>query len=382
MAYTGFVIPVHNTRQGVLERTVKGLYGQTSLPIYIVDDGSKRTETVEYLRKLESHKQIEVIHLEGNKGKIEALATGVREGDITYPFFIDDDVTIKVNPLIGDEWGSLDTIIEKREINLLSDGSCIVYPVGARNRGENVLTKLQDLEHIVSTYYVRRLLNHGLFINGTGSLWRSKDFLEIYDLHSKVHEGDDLETSLISYGLGKEVVFSDGLFLLAEMEKGFKGWFRQRLKWEYGKWRLLKRYWKEVLKNPNNFSYYFASEFLLLSFISDKLGFLFSLLLLSSIFSKRSYSWPKTNRVKEAMIYVPFIGLLAYINPLILAVTPVYYYSLLKLMKKKYDIYDDRTIKDVLGLFAYSTFYLSVLQPAGLVYSVYRAVTAKPTLPR
>ena len=376
MVYAGFVIPVYNTKPEILEKTLKDLYKQTSLPIYIVDDGSNSAETVEYLRKLEGYKQIEVIHHEKTKGKIEALATGVREGNITYPFFIDDDVTIKVNPRHGSE--GLDTVIEKREIKLLNDGgSCVVYPVGARNRDENVLTKIQDLEHMISTYYVRRLLNHGLTVNGTGSLWKSKDFLEIYNLHSKVHEGDDLETSLISYVLGKEIVFSDSLILLAEMKGGFRDWFKQRMIWEYGKWRLLRRYWKEILKNPNTFSYYFASPSLLLSFLYNGAGIVYTIFALCSVFSKRGYKWDNKRRVKEVLLYIPVLGLLSYMYPPILLITPIYYYLFLRYIRNRYDVSYPISLKDTFELLIYSIFYLTILQPSGIIYSIYKEMRNK-----
>lgn len=397
MTYAGFVIPVYNTRPEALRRTLNDLLERTTLPIYVVDDGSMRKETLDLLRAYEKVGQVEVIYHERNKGKIEALHTGVKQGNVTYPFFIDDDVSIKVNSKNKDK--SLDNIINE-EINYLSQNEnvvCTVYPVGARNLDESFLTRIQHLEHIIPTYFVRKMLNSGLYVGGSGSLWKSDKFEQVYNFHSKEHEGDDLETTLAVYelserdGKGLTIHFSDNLILLADLEPKFKNWFKQRLKWEYGKWRLLPKYYKQIMKNPHIFAYYFASVALASSIISfiffskqippETVPLLYSGLLLLSIGSERPYRWSNSNRLKESAIHMPYIGLLSAYYPPALLVAPLYTYAIAETIYKMYGLPEDPIsqdaskrigIVDALGLFAYSMFYLVVLQPAGMAYSAYR----------
>ena len=397
MTYAGFVIPVYNTRPETLKRTLNDLLERTTLPIYVVDDGSKRKETLDLLRVYEKFDQIEVIRHERNRGKIEALHTGVKQGNIMYPFFIDDDVSIRVNSKNEDK--SLDDIINE-EIGYLSRNEntvCTVYPVGARNVDENFLTRVQHLEHIIPTYFVRKILNSGLYVGGSGSLWKSDKFEQVYGLHSKKHEGDDLETTLVVYelsernGKGLAIHFSDNLILLADLESKFKNWFKQRLKWEYGKWRLLPKYYKQIIKNPHIFAYYFASVALMSSIISsiffskqippETVPLLYYGLLLLSIGSERPYRWSNSNRLKESAIHVPYLGLLSAYYPPALLAAPLYTYAFAKTVYKKYGLLKDPISRDAskrvniinaLGLFGYSMFYLAVLQPAGMAYSAYR----------
>jgi len=140
----GFVIPVYDTEPRVLEETVKDLRGQSLLPIYIVDGGSTRRDTLELLRRLEGEGLVEVIHQE-KRGKIAALRTGVREGNLGYAFLIDDDVSIRKN---GEYAGKpLDGVLaeEASRLSLSDGGVCVVYPVGARNRDRSTLTRIQNV---------------------------------------------------------------------------------------------------------------------------------------------------------------------------------------------------------------------------------------------
>ena len=382
MVFSSFIVPVYNTRPEILEKTIKDLYMQTSLPIYVINDASSKKETIECLNKLERYGLIQVIHHEKNKGKIEALATGVKEGNVTYPFFIDDDVIIRINH-INYKVESLDDVV-KEEIYILSqseESCCVVYPVGARNKNKSIITRIQDLEHIISTYYIRKLLGGGLFVNGTGSLWKADEFWRIYELHSKLHEADDLETSLIIYKLRREIIFSDKLFLLAEMKENFKEWFIQRLSWEYSKWRLIRSYWKEIIAAPNDVLYYFASISLLLSFVHNISAIIFSIALLSSILANNRFRRPIRRKVKETIIYMPYIGLLANVYPPILLVAPFYYYMLLNTIRKKYSIQHKKiSLNNILQLLVYTSFYLLILQPAGLAYRVYRGIRKRWSL--
>jgi len=370
----GFIIPVYNTEPRVLEETVRDLRSQSLLPIYIVNDGSTLGDTLELLRRLESEGLAEVIHQE-NRGKIAALRTGVREGNLVYAFLIDDDVSIRKN----DEYASkpLDDVLaeEASRLSQPDSGVCVVYPVGARNRDKSVLTRVQHVEHLIPTYFARKFMGSGLYIGGSGSLWMAREFLELTEFHSGVHEGDDLEITLIVQGSGKNVLFSDRLILLADMKDDLKSWFKQRLSWEYGKWRLLPRFWREILMHSHVNVYYFASPILIASLFFRYAPFLYVATLIPAILAPKQYSRTPRDKLKELTLHIPWIGLFSAVyNPILLA-APLPLITVVEALKKtdkRNGLLEEIKLLDLLQYFAYTLLYLAVVQPAGAVYTMIR----------
>mgnify|MGYP001770672749 CR=1 FL=1 len=378
MPYVGFIIPVYNTHPNILKRTLDDLIKKTILPIFVVDDNSTKEDTKKVLKEYEKTKQIEVIHHERNLGKIEALYTGIKHSNLTYAFFIDDDVSIEVNQKDNlNQLSLLDKIIIEETYKLSSDSPVIVYPVGARNKEKNLLTRIQHIEHLIPTYIMRKFLEDGIYVGGTGSLWISNEFSNVYYLHTKSHLADDLETSLILYRMNKQILFSDRLILLADMKDTFISWFKQRLIWEYGKWRLLKRYYTEIINNPNTLVYYFTSPvFFLSTLINPTITFGYiSLLSLPIIKKKRNlYNNSIEKKLKEIYIYVPILGLLSLFFPHTLLFAPFYYYYPIKKEKRENNIIkkEDFHISNLYLLTGYSIFYLTVIQPLGILYALYK----------
>ena len=74
----------------------------------------------------------------------------------------------------------------------------------------------------------------------------------------------------------------------------------------------------------------------------------------------------------ETIIYFLFLSLSVYIYPPVLLAIPIYYYLLFKSIGKSHEVREDVSMKDAIELIGYSLFYLTVIQPAGIVYSVYR----------
>ena len=178
--------------------------------------------------------------------------------------------------------------------------------------------------------------------------------------------------------MNKQILFSDRLILLADMKDTFISWFKQRLRWESGKWRLLKRYYKEIFSNPHTISYYFASPTLLSAILSSSsiisLGYT-SLLSLSIIKKKKLNNFSFRKKLKEIYFYAPLLGLFSKFFLYLLLFTPFYYYYPIKKELKNNNLKkDDFNIISLYLLLGYSTFYLTVIQPLGILYAIYKNI--------
>jgi len=182
-----------------------------------------------------------------------------------------------------------------------------------------------------------------------------------------------LETTLIVLGSGKSILFSDKLILLADMKEDLRSWFRQRLSWEYGKWRLLPRFWREILIHPHVNVYYFASPTLIASLFFRYAPLLYVATLIPVVLAPKEYSRAPRDKLKELALHIPWIGLLLAVYNLILLASPLLLVAVaeaLKKMNKRSVLQEEIKLLDLLQYFAYALLYLAVVQPAGVVYTV------------
>lgn len=365
-----FIVPVYNTHAQILIRTITRLSRSTRHTILVVDDGSSNPETLKAFRKLISLDNVKVLH-KPHGGKVDALRYALRKIRSDYVFIVDDDVIIEPN-----KGFSLDEALQS-DIELLNTGcSVVVYPVGSM-LSQKLLERTQNVEHLIPTYHLRSFLRDGLYVNGTGSLWKASDLIELLTMHSGVHEGDDLELTLLAYKHGMRISFSDSIFLYALMKNKLIDWFIQRLRWEYGKWRLI-RYLTIIIDNPYISAYYFASVAFMLTLIIK--SFVPSLILLLLLFygiiktTMKSYVYMPARFFKDISLVIPLIISFLFNNLLSIVIGTLYYYILFKFIERIYEVKNTNiSFGYFLAYIAYITLYIAFIQPLGLAYTIVKS---------
>ncbi|MEM4533131.1 MAG: glycosyltransferase family 2 protein [Desulfurococcaceae archaeon] len=386
------IIPVYNTTPETLYLTIYHLNKTTKNPIIVVNDGSRRRETIVVLKYISRRGLAEVLDKE-NGGKIDALLYGLNYVKEKYGskcvIIQDDDI------LISAKDGNLDEILRKHCEELDNDYPVYVYPVENRiyvlnsiiddeivedlkdlekvikginptyeveiKTKPNLLDDLQNLEHVVSTLIARRIAREGLWVNGSASLWKSSELERYLKQHSKDHYADDLELTLLLRRDGKGIRFSDEIILYPELISKFKAYVKQRVKWGHGVYRVFFKYPKEFLKNPLYFAYT-ISPFILYSVILAPENLkhyisltYFSILILQSIYYSKKFSLNERFSKKFKNI-----------NKLLGAIYIVSTTLLLSLISKTY--YNDYRISSIiesLGLLGATGYFLYIFNKYG-----------------
>ncbi len=280
------IIPVYNTTPETLYLTVYHLSKTTKNPVIVVNDGSKRKETIVTLEFISKRSLAEVLNKD-NGGKIDAIIHGLNYVKEKYSskcvIIQDDDVLItaineNIDETLEKHCNDLDynypvyvyqvenrihvlnKVISEELIKDLEDLEEEIKKVNPTYKVEievkpNLLDDLQSIEHTVSTLIARRIAGEGLWVGGTASLWITPELEKYLKQHSKDHYADDLELSLLLRRDGKGVKFSDEIVLYAEFLSKFKAFLKQRVKWSHGAYRALFTYPREFLKTPFYFAY-------------------------------------------------------------------------------------------------------------------------------
>ncbi len=87
------VVPVYNVARNLLENCIKSICNQTvPCELLLVNDGSKKEETLHYLNEIENdnNPSVRVIHQE-NHGGAHARFVGIKEAESDYIVFVDQD---------------------------------------------------------------------------------------------------------------------------------------------------------------------------------------------------------------------------------------------------------------------------------------------------
>lgn len=270
------VIPVYNTSPKTLYTVVSYLHCFSKNPVVIVNDGSRRRDTIEALNYIRE-KGYAIVLDKDNGGKIDALMYGIEWVIKSFRprcvLILDDDII--PHPMAD---RSLDDLLSEKCSLLSSSTPVTVFPVANQayilsrvleklraetclehginpgfhficttqqfnsNHKPNILDYVQDIEHVVSTNHSRLIARSGLWVNGSGSLWLVDELKEVLKSHSKEHAADELEISILLRARGKEIGFSNEITLYAELISKPLKFLKQRVYWSYGAFRVFAHY--------------------------------------------------------------------------------------------------------------------------------------------
>ncbi len=189
-------------------------------PIIIVNDGSS-TGTDLLSEIVTRHKDISIINLEENMGKPKAIKKALGKVNADYILLLDDDTIID-----ADEERIINLIRENPETDLFLFKVRAYKPV-------KTIEKIQDIEYLISTYSIKKMLGLPLGSIGPGALWKKCTLEKVLDLHDGTFAGDDLQMylhTLISLRKQESIKYISDVTLYTEPKHGFRDYFNQRVK--------------------------------------------------------------------------------------------------------------------------------------------------------
>lgn len=221
------VVPAFNEDPRVLHACLRALLRGTVRPdvIHIVDDGSEPAAPRLHHPQIRWHRQ-------ENAGKRHAQATALRqEGSSDFILTVDSDSIVHPRAL-------------EEALRAMSDSrvQAVTATIVVRNRRQNLLTRVVDLEVVSGNFVMRRarsVLGAVAPTSGAFALYRSSLVYEHLDdyLASGTYSDD---RRLTHYALmNGQVVACDEAFVATELPASPSGMFRQRTRWFQGYFRYL-----------------------------------------------------------------------------------------------------------------------------------------------
>ena len=179
------VIPVYNTKRKYLSKCVNSVFSQTVKPdeVIIVDDGSTRQETLDFLKEQKSVEKIRVrIIRQENKGISGALNTGIKA-------------------MTGDWWAGIASDDEWLPLKLEEQIKCLVDNPGAKIVYSDWIRKDEDKNTIGIISEMRfsslkkqqEYLKEGYFANWSGWLIKKEVFDKIGVFNESYKLNEDYE---------------------------------------------------------------------------------------------------------------------------------------------------------------------------------------------
>ena len=158
------VVPAMNEESGIgptIDAAFAVDYPAELLSVYVVDDGSTDGTWREICKAARRHPALHALRFSCNRGKRAAMAAGIRASDADVLCFVDSDSTLAPNAL-------------QEIVRPFADPRVAIVTGHADvlNRGENLLTRLQQVRYYVAFRVVkaarvrlrRRLLRVGLLL--------------------------------------------------------------------------------------------------------------------------------------------------------------------------------------------------------------------------
>lgn len=95
------IVPVHDTDPILMERCFSSLYGQSykKIEILVIDDGSKKKDTLLYLDKIKKQKRRTAVVRKKNGGVSSARNLGIKLSNGEYIYFVDSDDYIDIDAI-------------------------------------------------------------------------------------------------------------------------------------------------------------------------------------------------------------------------------------------------------------------------------------------
>ncbi|HEV2227270.1 MAG TPA: glycosyltransferase [Nitrososphaerales archaeon] len=232
------IIPAYNEADGIdecLGSILKQDYPGT-VEVIVVDDGSTdSTSTVA------SKYPVRLISLPANKGKANALNTGVKESTGEILLFSDSDSRLERN--------SLRLLVEYLQRN--RDVGAVAGCLQVNGRGKNLLTYFQAMEYRIGQEVDKFLQGRSagvLVCPGPLFAVRRDVALQFPFNENSVIEDADFSTRLLKAGL--QVGLESEAFVYTDVPRSVAAWSRQRKRWWAGFLELWKTHKPWSRRNP------------------------------------------------------------------------------------------------------------------------------------
>ena len=235
------LIPAHNEEAGIrhaLEAAIDAKYQNKE--IIVIDDGST-DNTYKIAQEFAQKKLIKLVRREKASGsKAAALNYGAAyaTGDILMS--IDGDTII--------ERKSLDEIAKYFEDKQVIAASGNVRILSGDNGVQNLLTKLQAYEYLISMEMGRRynaILNSLLIISGAFGAFRKEIFSGV-GMYDKDTITEDFDLTVKVRKSGGRLAFATEGISWTFCPNNWKAWWRQRTRWSHGQMATLFKH-KDIL---------------------------------------------------------------------------------------------------------------------------------------
>lgn len=218
------IVPVLN-EQDTIEWTIRSLKEQTHVntEIIVVDDGST-DNTPEICKRLNDLRMITYLRFTERNGKSAALNYGLQFAKGEYVVFVDSDTTFDINAI----YNIIKPLNDPR-VGIVS-GNLMV-----RNRDNNILTAMQQIEYLFSISVGRRIrarLGVLPIVSGAFGAFR-KELISLDKIGG--HEpgpGNDSDLTIRVRKLGYKIEFAPDAICYTTVPEKFYSFIKQRWRWD------------------------------------------------------------------------------------------------------------------------------------------------------
>jgi poly-beta-1,6-N-acetyl-D-glucosamine synthase len=233
--FFSIIVPAHD-EEGVIERTVRGLYNldYPDYEIIVVNDGSSdRTGVILEALVAEEPTRLKVIHLQPNSGKAQALNTGIIFSKGNFLLTIDADCILDPKALKWMAWH----LVKFPRVGAVT-GNPRVW-----NRS-SLLGKIQVGEYssiIGMIKRTQRILGKVLTVSGVIAAYRKSALLDcgLFDADTVTEDID------ITWKLQKrfwDIRYEPRALCWVLVPETLRGLWRQRVRWSQGGVEVLKKH--------------------------------------------------------------------------------------------------------------------------------------------
>lgn len=220
------IVPVFNAEKtiGKMIETIRD-QGYLDNCLFIDDASTDRTASIL------SHYDIKALFLKKNGQKIGAIKTVLEKLDALPPYIVLTD---------GDTFfydhGEINKAIYQAIDFMHKEGLAAIGLKAVPNNLKGLLEKCQYWEYCAdrSIHNLLSKKKHMRCIPGAGGIYETAVLLEVLQLHSLKHAGDDMETTALVQRLGYKVGYYSGLEARTDVPTTFWGLIKQRIRWTTG----------------------------------------------------------------------------------------------------------------------------------------------------
>jgi len=256
------IVPAYNEEKSIAKTLIALLkleyFGKKE--IIVVNDGSK-DDTLKIARGF-AKKNKEIIVLDKkNSGKADSLNYTIKRAKGELMAVVDADSYPEKDALL-----KMVGFFEEKNV------AAVTSRVLVKNK-DNWLEKYQVADYSIIAW-TRKLLdfvNSVYVTNGPLSIYRKKVIEKVGGFDSKnLTEDIEITWNLLSKGYQTRMAYSAVVY--TSVPANLNGWIKQRVRWNLGGLQTMKKYQKNIFRNPENTFGYFVIPYVALSFFFAMVG--------------------------------------------------------------------------------------------------------------